>query len=283
MSYFGGFTATGALAGPATSNLLALIFVAMAATAPVHAGPPTSPYDNSTYLSKPVRLILVRDRVALAAHAAMPSDTTCPKEMTRPTCLLQTEARQLTDDIHVTSSADQAKSLSQWSSERMAVIVPQAMDPNLGNVELHFLTADGRNIKVIQKARRGAEEPDALSITVPLPFDDGDNAGLYCYISEEDYGFVQMYFSDDTNSKRVTLLSQARTLFRVFFAEVKRFTSENEITAENIEFGIVREVPTSLLKALDAILNASGGCSYETIFHLQVPTSGTVTGLNRAK
>jgi hypothetical protein len=67
------------------------------------------------------------------------------------------------------------------------------------------MTADGRNIKVTQKTRRGAEEPDALPITVPDPVDDDDDddTGLYCYISEEYSGFIQRYFADDIDDKRL--------------------------------------------------------------------------------
>jgi hypothetical protein len=361
MSYLSELTTTEALASLATRNLLALLFVAVASTVPVHALPVTWFHEDSTYVSKPVRFIFERDRIPLDARAVMPPEAKCSKEVLRSTCLLQMESGfyfridytvdkveasisygpksvlnsnaslealvklaktfgfgryeaticlkqgivtaeaakatevvhrdvvmlcdslQLTDYIHVTFTANEGRSASRWSSERTAVIVPQAKGPEIGNVELHLLSADDRNIKVIQKTRRGAKEPDALSITVPHPFDDDQDTGLYCYLSEEESGFMQMYFTDGTNGKIMTFSSEADRLFRVFFDEVKRFTGKNEITAVNIGFGILREVPTSLLRALDAILNASGGCNYETILHLQVPPSGAVTGLNRTE
>jgi hypothetical protein len=68
-----------------------------------------------------------------------------------------------------------------------------------------------------------------------------------------------------------------------FFDEIKKFTSTNEITVHNIGFGIVREIPTSLLNTLDAMLNISGGCNYETIFHLQAPLPDAVTDLRRGR
>jgi hypothetical protein len=204
-------------------------------------------------------------------------------ELTAAEALASLARSNLLALLFVAVASNEGKSASRWSLEQTAVIVPQAMDTELGNIELHLLTAYGLNIKAIQKTRRGAEEPDALSITVPYPFDDDEDTGLYCYIPEGDSGFVQMYSTDDTNGKRVTFSSEADVLFHAFFDEVKRFTSKNEIAAANIGFGIIREVPTSLLKAIDAILDASGGCNYETIFHLQVPPSGPVTGLNRTE
>jgi hypothetical protein len=272
MSYLSELRTTEAPASSATNNLLALLFVAVASATPVHALPVTWLHDDATHVSKPVIFIFDGDRMTLDIRAVAPPEAKCSKERIGSTCFPQ---------MGPTFTVNERKSAFRWSSERAAVIVPQAMEPQLGNVELHFLTADGRNIKAIQKTRRGAEAPDALSITVPHPFDDDENTGLYCYISEEDYGFIQMYFIDGTNGKRVTLSSEADILFRVFFDEVKRFTGENEITAANIGFGILREVPTSLSKALDAILNASGGCNYQTVFHLQVSPSGAVRDLHR--
>jgi hypothetical protein len=185
--------------------------------------------------------------------------------------------------LPLTFTENEGKSAYRWSSNQTAIIAPQAFDSEVGNVEVHLFTTDGKNIKVVQKTRRGAVEPDAISITVPYSFDDDDNTGLYCYLSEEGYGFVQLYFADDASGKKAPLSSKVDIMFRVFFDEVRKYTGQNEITAANIGFGIIREVPMSLLKALDAVLDAAGGCNYETILPRQMPPAGAVTGLNRAE
>jgi hypothetical protein len=80
--------------------------------------------------------------------------------------------------LPLTFTENEGKSAYRWSSNQTAIIAPQAFDSEVGNVEVHLFTTDGKNIKVVQKTRRGAVEPDAISITVPYSFDDDDNMDL---------------------------------------------------------------------------------------------------------
>jgi hypothetical protein len=229
-----------ALASPVTSNLLALLFVAVASTTPVLALPITWFHDDSTYVSKPVEVERITlDPRALRAPAARTKlaktfafgsheATVCLRRgivtaeeeqaiVVHRDVVTLCGLSQHIDYMRVRFATNEGNLASRWWSERTAVIVPQAMEPDLGNVELHLMTAGGRNIKVTQKTRRGAEEPDALSITVPDQFDDDDDTGLYCYVSEDDSGFIQQYFADGINDKRSIFSSEVNVLFRIFF------------------------------------------------------------------
>jgi hypothetical protein len=143
-----------ALASPVTSNLLALLFVAVASTTPVRALPITWFHDDSTYVSKPVELERITpDTRALRAPGALTKlaktlgfgsheATICLKHgivtaeeeqaiVVRRDVVMLCGWSHYTDYMRVRFATNEGNWASRWWSERTAVIVPQAMEPEV--------------------------------------------------------------------------------------------------------------------------------------------------------
>jgi hypothetical protein len=157
---------------------------------------------------------------------------------------------------------------SQYYSERMATISPQAMEPRLGNIEIQLSKVELQGVIVTQRTPRGANEPDAWSVNVPNPLDRDQNTGLYCHFSYGEGAYMQMYFIDGTTSRPMLLSADATERMRELAEEVTTFTTRTGITANNIGLGIIREVPNSFLKALERVRKAAGGCNYKSVLKI---------------